>query len=39
MTDKNKEHIRAEFQKRLQSSLTAYGSNGAVIFEFIKDFK
>ncbi|KAL7077796.1 hypothetical protein ACQ4LE_003250 [Meloidogyne hapla] len=39
MSDQNKEHIRAEFQKRLQSSLIAYGSNGAVLFEFVKDFK
>jgi hypothetical protein len=37
MCDQSEE--RAKFQQCLQSSLIAYGSNGAVVFEFIKDFK
>ncbi|KAF7637406.1 hypothetical protein Mgra_00003150 [Meloidogyne graminicola] len=39
MCDQNMEQNREKFQKLLQSSLIAYGSDGTVLFEFIKDFK
>jgi hypothetical protein len=37
MCDQSEE--RAKFQQCLQSSLIAYGSKGAIEFEFVKDFK